>query len=174
MPSKEKNKAKTFEKRLSRHRTFRITVSPNGTTTINIAASRQPFGWYCREGWIDFISICGQILQEIKNELSNTEPLKSKIYDWQVTQMHVGYDMPLSNLDEKNRSTSKGSFTIPRLFNGCLKVKHLDRVYQVYNKQLPNKGSCLRIEEQHTFSSTSTSSLLQLSHSKKRRFQKKT
>ena len=72
--------------------------------------------------------------------------------------MHVGYDMPLSSLDKKNKSPSKGSSTLSRLFNGCLKVKHLDRVYQVYNKQLPNKGSCLRIEEQYAFSSTSTSS----------------
>jgi hypothetical protein len=151
-----KNKAKTFEKRVSRHRSFKIMVYPNGTVNINIAASRQPFEWHCREGWIDFIAICGQIDNEIKNTLSHTEPLKSKIYDWQVLRMHVGYDIPLSNPHGKNNSPPKGSFELTGHFNGCIKVKHLDRIYQIYDKQLPWKGICLRIEEQHAFSSTSS------------------
>jgi hypothetical protein len=79
------------------------------------------------------------------------------VYDWQVLQVDVGFDIPFSSPHYKNNSPSKESLTLSRLFNGCLKVKHLDRVYQIYNKQLPIKGSCLRIEEQHPFSSTSTS-----------------
>ncbi len=35
----------------------------------------------------------------------------------------------------------------------CIKVKQLGRVYQVYSKQLPYKGSCIRFEEQKSFSS---------------------
>lgn len=38
-------------------------------------------------------------------------------------------------------------------FDGCLKVTHLDRVYQVYSKQLPYKGICIRVEEQLHFPS---------------------
>ena len=65
----------------------------------------------------------------------------------------MGYDIPLSNLVNQNKSqSSKGNLELTRLFNICIKVKHLDRIYQIYNKQLPTKGTCLRIEEQHTFS----------------------
>jgi hypothetical protein len=42
-------------------------------------------------------------------------------------------------------------------FDGYLKVTHLDRVYQVYSKQLPYKGSCMRAEEQIHFPSPSNS-----------------
>ena len=151
------NKAKIFEKRISRHRAFKIIIYPNGTTTVNIAASRQPYEWYCHKGWIEFIATCGEILNEIINELSITEPLKSKIYDWQVTQVDIGYDIPISGPYKKNDLPPKGSIILTRPFNNCLKVIHLDRVYQIYDKQLPIKGSCLRVEEQISFSSTSSS-----------------
>ena len=38
-----------------------------------------------------------------------------------------------------------------------LESTHLDRVYQVYSKQLPYKGICIRIEEQLHFPSPSNS-----------------
>ena len=174
MPSQEKNKAKTFEKRISRHRLFKIVIYPNGKTIINIAASRQPFEWHFREGWTDFIVLCGEINNEIKNALSHNEPLKSRIYDWQVLQVDVGYDIPLSNLDKKNGSSSKGSFTFSRLFNECLNVKHLDRVYQIYNKQLRIKEVAYVLRNNTPFLPLPLPlPLLQLNHSKKRRFQKK-
>jgi hypothetical protein len=103
------------------------------------------------EGWISFIETCGEILSEIKNTLIHLEPLQSRIYDWQVTQFDIGYDIPFSNINNQNKSFKKGSLKLTRLFDGCIKVKHLDRVYQIYNKQLPTKGSCLHIEEHAVF-----------------------
>lgn len=156
MPS-PKNKAKIFKKMISRKRSFNIMIYPNGTTIINIEASQQPFGWQCRDGWIEFIGICGQILQVIIDVLSYSRPLTSEIYDWQILQMDVGYDIPISTPNGKGNLPSKGSFELARPFNGCIKVKHLDRTYQVYDKQLPHRGSCIRIEERHSFSSSDQS-----------------
>ena len=62
-----RNKARMFERRISAHRTYKIIAYPNGTVIIYITASQDPFKWHNREDWIDLISICGGILQEIKN-----------------------------------------------------------------------------------------------------------
>ena len=140
------NKAKIFEKKLSRHRSCKIVIYPNGKVIMMISASKEPFEWYSREGWISFIAICGEIHQEIKNALGYTKPLNSDIYDWRVTQVDIGYDIPLSS--------SKASFSLTMPFNICVKVKLIDRVFQTYSKQLPTKGICLRIEEQCSFSSS--------------------
>ncbi|MER5176422.1 MAG: hypothetical protein ABJB76_01595 [Candidatus Nitrosocosmicus sp.] len=61
----------------------------------------------------------------------------------------------MSQFDDSKSYSSEGTFTISRLFDGCLKVRHLDRVYQVYSKLLPYKGSCIRIEERISFPSHS-------------------
>jgi hypothetical protein len=141
------NKVKIFEKKPSRHRSCLIVVYPNGKVIMMIYASKEPFQWYSRDGWISFIAICGEIHQEIKNALGHNKPLIFDIYDWRVSQVDIGYDAPLSS--------SKESLTLTMPFNICIKVKLLDRVFQVYSKQLPTKGSCLRIEEQCSFSSSS-------------------
>jgi hypothetical protein len=140
------NKAKIFEKKISRHRSCKIMIYPNGKVIMMISTSKEPFEWYSREGWISFIAICGEIHQEIKNALGHNKPLNSDIYDWRITQVDIGYDVPLS--------FSKASFSFIMPFNICVKVKILDRVFQVYSKRLPTKGSCLRIEEQCSFSSS--------------------
>jgi hypothetical protein len=90
-------------------------------------------------------------MQEI---LSLSEPLKHTFEsDWLVTQIDIGYDIPHSAII----ANAKGPLSFTE-FNGSLKVKHLDAVYQIYNKLLPDKGSYLRLEKQVSFSSSSHSS----------------
>jgi hypothetical protein len=76
--------------------------------------------------------------------------------DWIVTQIDIGYDIPYSN---SNKKTKNSSARITK-FDFPLQVKQLDRVYQVYNKQLPYKGKCIRIEEQIHFPSDAPSPTL--------------
>ena len=84
-----------------------------------------------------------QIHQILRENLSVSEPLiHTSESDWLVTQIDIGYDIPyLNSNNTKNASARITKFDFP------LQVKHLDRVYQAYNKQLPYKGRCLRLEE---------------------------
>ncbi len=82
--------------------------------------------------------------------------MHNTVADWLVKQLDINYDIPTSPLDDSKSSSSKGSLSTLRLFDGCINVKHLDRVYHVYNKQLPDKGrKCIHIEEQIYFPSDS-------------------
>jgi hypothetical protein len=156
--SSVKNRAKTFEYRISAHRECTIISYPNGVVMITIKATLHPFKWHDRAYWIQLMAICGSIHQILKGALSVCEPLiHASEADWLVKQIDIGYDIPTSPLDNSKSSSTKGAMSIPRLFDGCLKVSHLDRVYQVYNKQLPYKGNCIRAEEQLHFPSPSGS-----------------
>ena len=75
----QKNKTKTHELRLSRHRTCVISVSLNGGITMIIKCSKHPFALFSFEGLLDFNTACGQILDKIMEYSSNSEPLSSKI-----------------------------------------------------------------------------------------------
>lgn len=60
--------------------------------------------------------------------------------DWLVTQIDIGFDISLH----------------PQVkFNGSLQIKQLERVHNIYPKLLPYKGSCLRLEENISFPSSS-------------------
>lgn len=156
MPS-SKNKAKVFKYTYSRHREYTIIVYPSGVVMILIEASFHPFSWYSHDDWMELREICGAILQRFKDSLFIEPLIHNSVSDWLVKQLDINYDIPLSQLDDSKSSPFKGSLSIPRLFDGCLKVTHIDRVYQVYSKQMPYKGSCLRIEEQLHFPSPANS-----------------
>ena len=47
----------------------------------------------------------------------------------------------------------KNKETISFNWLGVVKVKHLNQLYQIYNKILPYKGHCLRIENRLSFKS---------------------
>jgi hypothetical protein len=150
--SSDRNKGKVLERRLSLHRTYTATVYPSGTVTIMIGCSKQPFRWYCRDDWISLIGYCGSIHEVFRDSLSLSEPLiHTSESNWLVTQIHIGYDIPHSKIGD-----SKGSFVLSD-FNNLLRVKDLDTIYQVYNKLLPYKGKCDRLEKQLNFSANTSS-----------------
>ncbi|MDR4491775.1 MAG: hypothetical protein R2685_12865 [Candidatus Nitrosocosmicus sp.] len=144
--SSDKNRCLIHERRVSLHRSFTIEVYPNGTVMMMVRCSKEPYKWNSRDDWINLMSTCGAIHQTIKDSLTVSSPLVHSIEgDWFVTQLHVGYDYKIGG--------AQGKLNLLRLWNGALKVKHLDGVYQLYNKQLPYRGQVLRIEEQLNFSS---------------------
>ena len=102
--------------------------------------------------WISLIGYCGSIHQVFRESLSLSEPLiHTSESDWLVTQIHIGYDIPHSE-----GGNSKGSFVLSD-FNNLFRVKDLDTVYQVYNKLLPYKGKCDRLEKHLNFSANTSS-----------------
>jgi hypothetical protein len=144
-----RNKAMIHKGKLSLRRTFEIIVYPNGTVMIIIGASNEPYEWHSRDDWLELIEACGSIHQIIKETLDVSEPLiHSSASQWNVTQLDIGYDCKMDD-SKFNR------LNIPRLFNGAVKVKHLDGVYQIYNKQLPYDGEIIRIEDQRYFNKKS-------------------
>jgi hypothetical protein len=125
---------------------------------ITIGLTKEPYKWYSRDDWLELIEVCGSIHQIIKDTLGVSEPLiHSSASQWNVTQLDIGYDCELGNGDSASR------LNISRLFNGAVKVKHLDGVYQIYNKNLPFYGEIIRIEDQRYFTSKNDSSLPSLS-----------
>ncbi|MGD9674656.1 MAG: hypothetical protein AB7U98_14400 [Candidatus Nitrosocosmicus sp.] len=153
-----RNKALIHKGKLSLRRTFEIIVYPNGTVMITIGLTKEPYKWYSRDDWLELIEVCGSIHQIIKDTLGVSEPLiHSSASQWNVTQLDIGYDCELGNGDSASR------LNISRLFNGAVKVKHLDGVYQIYNKNLPFYGEIIRIEDQRYFTSKNDSSLPSLS-----------
>ncbi|MDR4491269.1 MAG: hypothetical protein AB7V56_14430 [Candidatus Nitrosocosmicus sp.] len=98
----------------------------------------EPYSWYLRKDWLDLIQACGSIHQKIKDSLDISEPLiHTSVSQWNVTQMDIRYDCKLENGDYNSR------VNISRLFNGSVKIKHLDNVYQIYDKPLPHHGKIL-------------------------------
>lgn len=152
--SSSRNQGLVHREKISLRRTYDIEVYPNGTVMITIGSSKEPYKWYSREDWISLMATCGAIHQVIKNTVGVSEPLiHLSESDWIVSQLDIGYDCEID--------TSK--LNISRLFNGAVKIKHLDGVYQIYNKFVPFKGEILRIEDQRNFSSCNSSPTLSLS-----------
>lgn len=157
LPS-SKNQALIHKGKISLRRTFELIVYPNGTVMITIGSSKEPYKWYSRDDWLDLIEACGSIHQILKDSLGVSEPLiHSSVSQWNVSQLDIGYDCELDNCGSANR------LNISRLFNGAVKVKHLDGVYQIYNKHLPFDGEIIRIEDQRYFKSKNDSSLSSIS-----------
>lgn len=148
--SSDKNRCLLYKRRLSVHRSFSIEVYPNGTVMITIGSSKMPYRWNSREDWISLMSTCGVIHQTLRDALSVSEPLIHTYEgDWFVTQLHIGYDFELGD--------RAGKLYFTRLFDGAMQVKHLDGVYQLYNKRLPYKGEVIRFENHLNFSSNDLS-----------------
>lgn len=148
----QKNKAKVHEFRFARHRSCVITTYPNGRVIIVIRCSKAPFDLFSIGGRNDLRIVCGQVLQEIINKLSNFSPLKTDIPDWQITQIDGAYDISIHHIEEKMNEGKlphqHTSISFRRL--GVLKIKHLDQTFQFYEKMLPT-GPSLRLERRFSF-----------------------
>jgi hypothetical protein len=148
----QKNKAKVHEFRVARHRSCVITIYPNGRVMIDIKCSMAPFDLFNIEGRNDLRTVCGQVFQEIIINLSNHSPLKIDISDWRLTQIDGAYDIQIRDIEEK---MNEGKLphqhkTISLRRMGVLKIKHLDQIFQFYEKMLPT-GPSLRLEHRFLF-----------------------
>lgn len=58
----------------------------------------------------------------------------------------MGYDCEIDS-----EGSRENKLNISRMFNNATKIKHLDGVYQIYNKHLPFDGEVIRVEDQRSF-----------------------
>ena len=148
----QKNKGKVYEFRFARHRSGVITIYPNGRVLIDVRCSKEPFDLFIADGRNDLRVVCGQLLQELIKEISNLSPLKTDIPNWQITQIDGAYDIPIRDIEDKMNEGrlphQHASISLRRL--GVLRIKHLDRIFQIYEKMLPT-GPSLRLERRFSF-----------------------
>jgi hypothetical protein len=149
-----KNQAKVFEKRISKYRKFIITVQRTGTVVIDISCSNDPFDLCSIEGITEFYSVCGEIIGEIRNGTSRplSDPLTTEVSNWILSQYDESFDIPTAELkldsDSDSKSSNQGTFGWK--FDGCMKVKYLSHLYQMYVKDT-KKERILRIENRLSY-----------------------
>ncbi len=147
------NKAKVHEFRISRHRFCSITFYPNGRVTMIIRCSKEPFELFVDDGRNDLLTVCGQILHEIKIVTNNLDPLETDISDWKVYQIDGAYDIPIHEIEEKmteNKLSHEHGLLAFRRW-GVIRIKDLYGLCQFYEKMMPLLGPCLRLERRFSF-----------------------
>ena len=150
----QKNKAKVSNYTLTRYRGVLLSLYPNGRMIMTIRSSRHPFNLFTHDGLMDFYITCGQILEHFCRNIGGEKSLSADPMEWKVMQIDGAYDIPIKDLEiavAEKIPVKKGggiSFKFP---GGYLKVKHLNQLYQIYQKRLPYKGKCLRIENRLSF-----------------------
>jgi hypothetical protein len=149
-----KNKARKHEFKLSRLRSCVVNIYPNKSVTIAIKCSKDPFDLLSIEGINKLHADCGKILNEIINSTNNPQPLITDIPDWKIVQIDAAYDIPLHeiepNLSKISEIYGRQDYLIS-VWPKCLRIKHLNRIYQIYLKILPTHGYSLRIEQRFGF-----------------------
>lgn len=130
----ERNKIKVMEIRLSRFRHVKLQVSPNGTVEIYIACSKNPYDLHHDVGLSEFFADLGKIDFIFEGESRIFSPVEH-FYEWHIVRVDYNYDIEDIDVSYLSSGTT------------ILQVRHLSRLYQLYTKQLPDKGLVLRIEE---------------------------
>ena len=145
------NKGKVFELRISRYRSCKIIVYPNGTVNMILKCTSDPIYLGRVEDMTNFISICGELLNVLKAETSNSEPLVNDVANWKLTQFDGAFDVPIeSNVHASgNKQTEKGLLSWKNF--GSIRVKYLGQLYQLYSKNVLHKGKVFRLEKRFSF-----------------------
>lgn len=151
-----KNRSKVFEKRISNFRTYTISIHRTGTVVIDISCSKDPFDFCSIEGIAEFYAVCGEILGEIKHAMNRflTNPLTAEVPDWILSQYDQSFDIPTAEIDFSMNSDSSINGSFSWKFDGCMKVKYLSHLIQMYVKDT-KKGRILRIENRLSHSAQS-------------------
>lgn len=148
----QENKGKMFELKISRYRRCRIIVYPNGTVNMILKCTSDPIYLVQIEDVANFFSICGEILNVLKAETMNSEPLITDVANWMFTQFDASFDIPIERNDpaSENKYTNKGLLSWKNF--GYIRIKHIGHFYQLYSKNVLHKGEVLRLEKRFSFS----------------------
>ena len=138
-----KNKQKKFEFKLNSNRNCSIVLSPTGTVNISIKCSSEPYEFHTPSGSIEFISSCGQALNEIRHGANNRLEVVPSIHKWYISQFDYNKDIPSSL--SKNRDPEVLSWSSICAY-GRLQIEHLGTIFQIYPKGLPDKEDYTRFE----------------------------
>ena len=164
------NKGKIFELKLSQYRQCEFIVYPRGTVNMVIKCSNDPLYLTLTDEVANFFSICGEILGVLKAETLNSEPLTEDVPDWKVTQIDAAFDIPLSELErsvnQKVSSIRKGTLSYSNF--GTFRLKYLDKLCQIYSKNVLHKGKVLRIERRFSFLENQPTVTMMIERTKRR------
>jgi hypothetical protein len=145
------NRGKIFNLKISTYRRCSIVVYPNGTVNMMIKCSNHPLYLGKVEDMTNFFAICGEILNVIKAETNNSEPLADDVSNWTFTQFDASFDIPVSELNKANKRDSDGKGRLSLTFFGVIHLKSLGQLYQIYSKNILQQGNVLRIEKRFSF-----------------------
>lgn len=146
----ERNKGKSAEFRISRHRSSLITAYPTNKITLVIKCSKDPYDILSDDGYINFVSDCGEILGLLKDQLGVTQIFQDNISDWKVMQIDCAIDIREAEIDSLIKTQQENKL-VSFIWAGAVRVKDLNQIFQIYLKRLPTKGVCLRLEKRLSF-----------------------
>ncbi len=144
VPSPSNNqKVQTFSLEPKRSCTF--ILSPTGTVNIAIECTYHPYEFHTPSGLMRFIGACGQIMTLLQIATKNRTNVVPWFGDWYLRRFDYNKDIPTKVLKNKYDANP-----ISWSSKGLLKVEYLGTIFQIYCKDMPYKGECLRNEGHFT------------------------
>ncbi len=116
-------------------------VSPTGTINISIECTLAPYEFHTPEGLVNFFASCGQIWRILQSETKDRLTVVPSLYEWLLQRFDYNKDISVKALETHHSLTS-----ISWASRGLLKIKYLGTIFQIYSKELPEKGEHLRVE----------------------------
>jgi hypothetical protein len=138
-----KNKAKVEKFPIDFRRWVEFSITPDGTTTIMLSSTANPYELHNPDGLVDFFAALGNargILQSSCNEISRIPKENS----WKLKMFDRDKTIPISEL-EKQTPQINGWWS-----DEGVTVQHLGEAFQIYGKMMPISGAAFRIENQTT------------------------
>ncbi len=139
------NKQKVNSFKLEPRRSCNIVVSPTGTINISIECTLAPYEFHTTEGLVNFFASCGQIWRILQTETQGRLTVVPSLYKWYLQRFDYNKDISVKGLEA--RPPLEGISWISR---GLLKIKYLGTIFQIYSKELPEKGEHLRVESHYS------------------------
>ena len=136
------NKQKVNSFKLEPHRSCSIVVSSTGNVNISIECTLAPYEFHTPEGLVNFFASCGQIWRILQTEIQNRLTVVPSIYEWLIQRFDYNKDISIKDLRGSHTPLTGISWTS----RGLLKIKYLGTIFQIYSKELPEKGDHLRVE----------------------------
>lgn len=137
----ERNRQKVKKFKLEPRRNCIFTISSNGTVGISIESTCQPYEFHTASGIMEFIVSCGQILMLLQTLTKNNFNIIPRVNDWHLMQFDYNKDIPVKYLQNKYPTS-----VVNWSSKGVLKLEYLGTIFQIYCKEMPYTGECLRCE----------------------------
>jgi hypothetical protein len=137
-----KNKQKVQSFKLAPRRNCTFTLSPTGNVRISIECTLAPFRFHSASGLIEFFVTCGQILNILQTAANNRINVVPKVGEWYLRRFDYNKDVSIVELQKQ----------FPQLISwstkGQFKIAYMGTIFQIYFKEMPFIGECVRMEGQ--------------------------
>jgi hypothetical protein len=138
-----KNKAKIKEFPLEHRRSIGFEIFPDGTTSIHLVSTANPYELHTPSGIMEFASSLGEARSILKAECKDLRRIPP-VTSWELKMFDKDKTVSLSELEKD----------IPQVMKWWsaegIRVEHLGEVFQIYGKVMPETGTAIRFEVQST------------------------